>query len=354
MDEEEKIFAELAAAKQRQAEGGEQKEEVTTNEEQSTEEGVAVEQSQTEEAEKVETLAQEEIKEAEEVKEQVEPFNFLSYYKENKENIELATRDLESVDVNDVDTVATLLIDGLKGQGYSENEAITLLEEKYPIQFSDEDVDEDDEDTVKLLNREFIKMKSEGKKYLSELKEKQSQIKLEVPAGGNVPTSKDSVIEEYVSQQKQAFEAQQKEIVNARTQLANEVVSELKTLSFDLGGGNVVEYEPSAEDKEMLQKAVSDLPNYFSNNYVKEDGSADKEGLIQDLIAGRRVKELMKIALGHGNGQGRGKVIKQDFKNNTMSPNKSSSRERDVTGGNKIDKLTQAYKDGKIDLSQAW
>lgn len=361
METEEQMFADLLAAKQKQNPQKEQPvqeveeqqvEQVQEQQEQPQEEAV-VEQVVEEQAPAKEEEPKQEQKVEEKVEEQAEPFNFIDFYKQHKEDIELATRDLDSVDVDDVDTTASLLIDKMKSEGYSEDEAVTLLEEKYPTQFAEE-VDEEDEDIQKELKKEFIKMKSEGRKYLSELKERQSQIKLEAPSVGNVNTSKDSVIEEYVSQQKVAYEKQQQEMVAARTQLSEDLVKDLTTLKFDLGDGNVVEYEPTKEDRELLQTSAKDLPNYFAKNYVKEDGTLDKEGLVKELIAGRRATALMKIALGQGNGQGRGKVIKQDFKNNTMTPNKSSSREREITGDDKIAKMSRALRDGKIDLSQAW
>lgn len=332
----------------------EQTQETTTQEEQ-TEQPVA-EQTQTETPVQ-ETKKEVEAKEqAQQEETQAEPFDVLEYYKEHKADIDLAMRDLESIDYNDTDSVADLLVEQYVNKGYSVDDAYVMLERKFPTMFSEDDIDEDDPEVQKALRGEMVEMKSLSRDYVAELKERQAKIDLKANAG-KAPAnySEDSVIENYRKQQQQQYEQQIEQLRTNRTKLAKEIINEVKELEIDLGDGKVAKYKIGEEESKALQKDILEIENFFTQ-FQNEDGTLNKERFLLSYIAASNPTKLAKVLTGYGEGEGRGKVIKDDFKNNTMQPKGkgTTTASREFTGDDHISKITRAAKDGKIDLSQAW
>tara|TARA_R110000822_G_scaffold78394_3_gene187797 strand:+ start:8507 stop:9565 length:1059 start_codon:yes stop_codon:yes gene_type:complete len=297
------------------------------------------------EAEKADSsLTEEEKKEV-----AVKPFDFINFYRENKDNLELATTDLDKIDLGNTDHVADQLVKSLIREGYSEDEAYTLLEDKYPNAFG-EDIDTDDDDVQKLLKREYVKMKSEAKTAIAELKARQAEININIPTGN---LAKDSVIAEYQKEQQASYQSQLESTKTIRENIGKELSSFDKVI-FDAGDDSTIEYELSKEDKDWVNSEIQTIDNFFSKNFSKKDGSLDKEALLKTLIAGKNIAKIIKIAKGQGSGEGRKDLLNKDFKNNTMQRNGSNSDRRALVGDSITEQGAQAIREGKIDISKAF
>jgi len=312
----------------------------TQNEaEQSQEQTPAPEQTQTEEKDEQKTEPAEST------------FDPLEYYKENRDNIDLALRDLDSVDLTDVDTVADLLVERYENDGYTSDEAIRLLEKRFPTMFSDEDIDEDDPDVQKALDLEFIEMKSDGRKFVSELKERQSKIDLSnVGALTTGNSSADSVIEQYQQEMQKQQQEYVEKLQTQRAEIAKDVLNDVKELEIDLGDGNVVKYKLEEEDSAAFSKDILTIENFFTQ-FQKEDGSLDKQSLLLSYLAAKNPQKLGKVIGGYYKGKGYEEAVKNDFKNNTMKPKGKSSdgTNRTLAGDDVQTQIARAIKDGKID-----
>lgn len=332
-------------------------EEVQETQEEATEETSTEETTEAQTQETTEQTSEEEstessLTEETQTQEEVESFDLLSYVRENRELIDLKLIDFDKVDLNDNSQTEDLLIKKLVRDGYTEEEAFTLLEDKYPT-FFDEYADTEDEDVKKLLKREYVKMKSEARTVVAELKAKQAETELNIPNMPSANAANDSVIAEFQKEQQAKYQEQLQAAQATRETLATELNS-LEKVTFNSGEDSTIEYELTPEDKTWISSEMQTIDQFFSKNFSKENGDVDNEKLLKTLIAGKNIEQIIRIAKGQGNGEGRKDLITKDLKNNTMS-NKSSSADRRKVVGNSVEEQgAAAISEGKLNINRAF
>lgn len=276
-------------------------------------------------------------------------FDVKEWLKTNKETIDLVTRDFDTLDFESVDTSHDLLINKLKREGYSEEEAQVLLEERYPTIYDDE-ADEEDEDVIKKSNSEFIKMKREAKQYADELKSKAAEANLDLPIDESY---NQQVIKNYLSQVQKQNQDYQTQARQANANLGKELVKEFNELKFDLGEGSVVNYVLSDDDSKRFVSEMEDYRLFFDRNFSERDEkgnikSFNKEGFVKAMFAAMNAEQLLKIAYNGGAGKGRKDFIKNDLKNSTIE---SGSKPREDSPNDLISQGAKLMKEGKLKLT---
>lgn len=292
---------------------------------------------------------------AQEPKEEVQTFDYLEFFKSNKELIEFKTKDFDSVDLNNDDQLVDVIVQKYIQDGYTEQEANLMLEKEFPTSF-EEGLDAEDEDVKKLLDKELVWLKKLGRESVAELKAKQTQLELDLPNTVTSANSKDSVIEEYVKSQQEQYQKQFDESIQLREKIAEDALQAVKELTFKTKEGQELKVQVEEEDAKWAREEIKDLPNFFQRHFTDKDGNIDQEGLIKALykLKPENDDKLLQIAIGYGNGKGVKQVLTKDFKNISMGQNTSANSNQTYTGNDPVSQITKAVKEGKLDLSKAF
>lgn len=288
----------------------------------------------------------------EEKKEEIEAFDFREWLSENQDNLWLYTTDLSEVDVNDDDTAKELLEMSFSDEGMSDAEVSLYLRRKYDEVFGDDPDPSSDEYRLQM-----IEIRKESKKYLSQLKETQSNLPdLPTPANNKasetdedtlnkaVQAEIDKRVEQYNKQQSDALQQQ----VEQLTKLAEDITKSYDKLNFTIDDNSSVEYEVTPEDKKGFTEFLKGYQTYFDKTYASEDGGVKKEQLFQMYIKEKKFDELLKIAKRIGSSEGREDLVEKDLKNAKPSAKSGSGSTPQITGNSKSDMLAKALLGGKL------
>jgi hypothetical protein len=329
-------------------------EQETSTQEKSEESSETQEESQAEEetqpapplaqAEPEQTATQEEKNE--EAQEETEPFDLKGWLSDNQDNLWLYTADLSEVDINNDETSQELLSDSLSdNEGMSDVEVKMYLEDKYPDVFGD-----DADKNSREYKLQMIDVKREARKYLSQLKEIQTQLEIpNVPAQGDtLSEAVDAEIQKRVEEaQKQNTETYQK-MVEGLQRLGDNITKSYDKLSFEIDENSSVEYEPTDEDKKGFKEFLTGYQTYFDTNFVDENGKAKEEQLYKLYLLDKKHNELLKIAKRIGSSEGREDLITKDVKNAAPSGKSTDASKPQVSGNSKSSVLARAILGGNL------
>lgn len=298
------------------------------------------------------TATEEEQAPAEEqqTEEEAEAFDFKQWLSDNEDNLWLYTTDLAEVDPNDDDTAKELLEMSFSDDGMSDAEISLYLRRKYDEVFGEDADPNSDEYRLQMID-----IRKESKKYLSQLKEKQSNLPDLPSANKNSETDGDTLnkavqaeidkrVEQYQQQQQEALKQQSDNL----SKLAGEITKSYDKLTFSIDDNSGVEYEVTPEDKQGFKEFLMGYQTYFDKTYASEDGGVQKEQLFKMYIKEKKFDELLKIAKRIGSSEGREDLVEKDLKNAKPSAKSGSGSTPQITGNSKSDMLAKALLGGKL------
>lgn len=218
---------------------------------------------------------------------------------------QLYLRDLDKIDIADeaVNLAAEKL---MKDEGFSRQDALDELEERYPTLF-----EEDPDTDSKEYKSEERKLRNEAKKQLSALKERKDKI--EVPKQEDSETPQIAQ-EDFTKMYEERLDSEAQRRANIRSQIADKVLEGREKSSVKFGDDIEVEYELS---KEVKQKIKNDLTNLESigSQYINEKGEIDHDGLYMLLAFKNDPSTFFKIYGGVKSAETKEQTINETIKN---------------------------------------
>lgn len=192
--------------------------------------------------------------------------------------------DIKTMDVSKLDD-RTVFVNGLKGEGYSDDD-ITEELEIFDATF---DFDEELADSREILDNK--RLKSSLKKKLKEYRDNISKLKddaqFDLPKINLKPDTKSN--EEELEKQK--------EMVAKWNNVVKSNVSDFKEVVFSLDKDKKYNFKVAEEDVEFLEKSITDSAELYKRYQDKENNTFDFKSMRQDLFMMKNWKTVVKTLI---------------------------------------------------------
>lgn len=192
--------------------------------------------------------------------------------------------DIKTMDVSKLDD-RTVFVNGLKGEGYSDDD-ITEELEIFDATFG---FDEELADSREILDNK--RLKSSLKKKLKEYRDNISKLKddaqFDLPKINLKPDTKsnDEELEK------------QKEMVAKWNNVVKSNVSDFKEVVFSLDKDKKYNFKVAEEDVEFLEKSITDSAELYKRYQDKENNTFDFKSMRQDLFMMKNWKTVVKTLI---------------------------------------------------------
>ena len=192
--------------------------------------------------------------------------------------------DIKTMDVSKLDD-RTVFVNGLKGEGYSDDD-ITEELEIFDATF---DFDEELADSREILDNK--RLKSSLKKKLKEYRDNISKLKddaqFDLPKINLKPDTKSN--EEELEKQK--------EMVAKWNNVVKSNVSDFKEVVFSLDKDKKYNFKVAEEDVEFLERSITDSAELYKRYQDKENNTFDFKSMRQDLFMMKNWKTVVKTLI---------------------------------------------------------
>ena len=192
--------------------------------------------------------------------------------------------DIKTMDVSKLDD-RTVFVNGLKGEGYSDDD-ITEELEIFDATFG---FDEELADSREILDNK--RLKSSLKKKLKEYRDNISKLKddaqFDLPKINLKPDTKSN--EEELEKQK--------EMVAKWNNVVKSNVSDFKEVVFSLDKDKKYNFKVAEEDVEFLEKSITDSAELYKRYQDKENNTFDFKSMRQDLFMMKNWKTVVKTLI---------------------------------------------------------
>lgn len=192
--------------------------------------------------------------------------------------------DIKTMDVSKLDD-RTVFVNGLKGEGYSDDD-ITEELEIFDATFG---FDEELADSREILDNK--RLKSSLKKKLKEYRDNISKLKddaqFDLPKINLKPDTKSN--EEELEKQR--------EMVAKWNNVVKSNVSDFKEVVFSLDKDKKYNFKVAEEDVEFLEKSITDSAELYKRYQDKENNTFDFKSMRQDLFMMKNWKTVVKTLI---------------------------------------------------------
>ena len=192
--------------------------------------------------------------------------------------------DIKTMDVSKLDD-RTVFVNGLKGEGYSDDD-ITEELEIFDATFG---FDEELADSREILDNK--RLKSSLKKKLKEYRDNISKLKddaqFDLPKINLKPDTKSN--EEELEKQK--------EMVAKWNNVVKSNVSDFKEVVFSLDKDKKYNFKVAEEDVEFLERSITDSAELYKRYQDKENNTFDFKSMRQDLFMMKNWKTVVKTLI---------------------------------------------------------
>lgn len=224
-------------------------------------------------------------------------------------------RDLDNVSIEDSwqDLLAEKLV---SEEGFTYEEAMEELEDRYP-ELYDDDIDDDDKDFQKAVRR----VTKDSRLFLEKLKERQKEI--EIPFKQKSASEQDSTKGEQIAKEdfdnvyKERLTQDYQQRANSRAQIADNLFKGKQQIEVSFGDTKL-EYKLTPEVVQKAKQTLVDLENIGSSFVDSEKGEIKNQDLMEFLLFKNDRQTFLDMYANVKVAEAKENLIKNEIKNSNF------------------------------------